>query len=483
MHALFTTRLGFPLHRNLRPIFISFHCNKRDLLTPEAIEYLKRYGPVGCRDWTTVDLLLSCGVPAFFSGCLTTTIDTVFPDAGRRPRPADAPPAYVDMPADDVPRGRDGLQAHRSRGAPPPVRRERRRRARPARDLPDAAPRASSPPGCTATCRCARSARRSSSGRGTAPTSASTGCSTSTTRRSTRSATACSSGSSRSSPRSSPARPRRRSTRCGATSRPTTCSPPRRAACGRPRCRPPTRRTPRPRPRGRRDGRTPAPPAGTPCTVAVVLPRGAGLELAVLVASLLEHASRPLHVWVLARPGERAASGWPRASPTWRRAGCRCAGSAPGAAAAAPRAAARRRPRGAAAAALDGDRRRRRARGARPRRPRVRGARAARDGGISGFGVIHAAGTGSGTGREVARRAAPDRPRPAPVRLRRVHRRRARARSRPAARAAPLRSPLADAFGLDDRRGAALARRRRTGRRCRSAGRPCRRARRSAARG
>ena len=54
MHALFRMRHGFPLHRNLRPIFISFHCNKRELLTPEAVAYLKRYGPVGCRDWTTV---------------------------------------------------------------------------------------------------------------------------------------------------------------------------------------------------------------------------------------------------------------------------------------------------------------------------------------------------------------------------------------------------------------------------------------------
>ena len=33
MHALFTMRHGFPLHRNLRPIFVSFHCNKRNLLT------------------------------------------------------------------------------------------------------------------------------------------------------------------------------------------------------------------------------------------------------------------------------------------------------------------------------------------------------------------------------------------------------------------------------------------------------------------
>ena len=104
MHALFSMRHGFPLHRNLRPIFISFHCNKRGLLTPAAIDYLKRYGPVGCRDWTTVDLLLSVGVPAFFSGCLTTTIDTVFPPLADGP-PAGAPLACVDIPEADVPVG------------------------------------------------------------------------------------------------------------------------------------------------------------------------------------------------------------------------------------------------------------------------------------------------------------------------------------------------------------------------------------------
>jgi Glycosyl transferase family 8 len=99
MHALFKMRHGFPLHRNLRPIFVSFHCNKRELLTPDAVEYLKRYGPVGCRDWTTVHLLLSLGVPAFFSGCLTTTINTVFPDLPGGPG-SDAPVAYVDALAD-----------------------------------------------------------------------------------------------------------------------------------------------------------------------------------------------------------------------------------------------------------------------------------------------------------------------------------------------------------------------------------------------
>ena len=130
MHSLFRMRHGFPLHRNLRPIFVSFHCNKRELLTPDAIDYLKRYGPVGCRDWTTVDLLLSIGVPAFFSGCLTTTIDTVFPDLAARPG-ADAPVAYVDVPA----RGRRRrVQPQQRRGAAALVRGERLRGAGPAGD-------------------------------------------------------------------------------------------------------------------------------------------------------------------------------------------------------------------------------------------------------------------------------------------------------------------------------------------------------------
>ena len=73
MHAIFGTRYGFPFHPNLLPIFVSFHCSKRDLLTEEAVAYLRRFAPIGCRDWTTVDILLSVDVPAFFSGCLTST--------------------------------------------------------------------------------------------------------------------------------------------------------------------------------------------------------------------------------------------------------------------------------------------------------------------------------------------------------------------------------------------------------------------------
>lgn len=82
MHPQFGLRHDFPFHRSVDPIFISFHCNRPALLSEEAIEYLRANGPIGCRDWTTVHLLLNLDVPAFFSGCLTTTIDTLFPDPG-----------------------------------------------------------------------------------------------------------------------------------------------------------------------------------------------------------------------------------------------------------------------------------------------------------------------------------------------------------------------------------------------------------------
>ena len=79
MHSLYDLRSDFPYHPNLRPLFLSFHVSRLEMLTEAAKDELRRHGPVGCRDWTTVFLLLSAGIDAFFSGCLTTTVDAVFP--------------------------------------------------------------------------------------------------------------------------------------------------------------------------------------------------------------------------------------------------------------------------------------------------------------------------------------------------------------------------------------------------------------------
>lgn len=108
-HKIGGVRHDFPFPEHIRPLYVSFHLNKRALLTPETIEHLKTHAPIGCRDHSTVDLLLGQGIPAFFSGCLTTTVRYVRPD-DTPARPADAPTVWIDLPAP-----KDGLRVRNER--------------------------------------------------------------------------------------------------------------------------------------------------------------------------------------------------------------------------------------------------------------------------------------------------------------------------------------------------------------------------------
>ena len=74
-HSAFKTDLEFGYPENINPIFVSFHLNKSSQLRPEMIRYLKSNQPIGCRDWTTVYMLKSQGIQAFFSGCAMTIGD------------------------------------------------------------------------------------------------------------------------------------------------------------------------------------------------------------------------------------------------------------------------------------------------------------------------------------------------------------------------------------------------------------------------
>lgn len=98
MHPLYLLGFGLPYHPHLNPIFVSFHLHRTSILTPAAIDYLREHGPIGCRDWTTVDLLLSAGVDAFFTGCLTSTVSAVFPDRADVPAAAERVVAVIDLP-------------------------------------------------------------------------------------------------------------------------------------------------------------------------------------------------------------------------------------------------------------------------------------------------------------------------------------------------------------------------------------------------
>jgi hypothetical protein len=61
------------------PLFISFHITGHGLaalkmLSPAGIAYLRKYEPVGCRDYGTAKLLGKYGINTYFSGCLTLTL-------------------------------------------------------------------------------------------------------------------------------------------------------------------------------------------------------------------------------------------------------------------------------------------------------------------------------------------------------------------------------------------------------------------------
>lgn len=71
----------------LTPLFVSFHINSSAasrLLSPEGINYLKKHEPIGCRDHYTVRILKEKGINAYFTGCLTLTLDSYADKSGKR---------------------------------------------------------------------------------------------------------------------------------------------------------------------------------------------------------------------------------------------------------------------------------------------------------------------------------------------------------------------------------------------------------------
>ena len=67
--------ISFKIPHNIIPVFTSFHIANEKLLTPIYLNEFKKYQPIGCRDLKTTNKLIKNGIDAYFSGCLTTTID------------------------------------------------------------------------------------------------------------------------------------------------------------------------------------------------------------------------------------------------------------------------------------------------------------------------------------------------------------------------------------------------------------------------
>lgn len=68
---------AFPPSDSINPLFISFHLTppaEKDFFTPQTIEYLKKYEPIGTRDFLTAEIMQRHGIKAYMSGCLTLTL-------------------------------------------------------------------------------------------------------------------------------------------------------------------------------------------------------------------------------------------------------------------------------------------------------------------------------------------------------------------------------------------------------------------------
>ena len=57
------------------PIFTSYHFNDLTNLPSVYVENMKKFAPIGCRDYETRDVFIKYGINSYFTGCLTTTLD------------------------------------------------------------------------------------------------------------------------------------------------------------------------------------------------------------------------------------------------------------------------------------------------------------------------------------------------------------------------------------------------------------------------
>lgn len=78
----------FPLSPRIIPLLTSIHispsCSEKLLSLDKVVSWFKINEPIGCRDKATTELLLSKGIKAYFSGCLTLTLGMNYKHLGDR---------------------------------------------------------------------------------------------------------------------------------------------------------------------------------------------------------------------------------------------------------------------------------------------------------------------------------------------------------------------------------------------------------------
>lgn len=71
----------------IKPFYVAFHMNTSAapfMFTEKGIAHLKKHEPIGCRDKYTVQILKEKGIDAYFTGCLTLTLDNYKVDDSER---------------------------------------------------------------------------------------------------------------------------------------------------------------------------------------------------------------------------------------------------------------------------------------------------------------------------------------------------------------------------------------------------------------
>ena len=77
---------SWPPSDDLDPLLISIHFwpeFSEAALSIEGVEYLKAHSPVGARDLTTLEAMQNKGIPSYFAGCMTLTLENPYSDDDR----------------------------------------------------------------------------------------------------------------------------------------------------------------------------------------------------------------------------------------------------------------------------------------------------------------------------------------------------------------------------------------------------------------
>ena len=78
MNGFFMGEPNWPPSEFVIPIFYAFHIApawEKTICSLEGVSYLRQHQPIGCRDRGTVEILKKHDIQAYFSGCLTLTLD------------------------------------------------------------------------------------------------------------------------------------------------------------------------------------------------------------------------------------------------------------------------------------------------------------------------------------------------------------------------------------------------------------------------